>query len=522
MHRTAHLIALLPLVAGCAVLTDPEPDPARGQLQPDITEDVSTTAPASQLMLPARPERTAGPEGTDAWRLTKPALQGQIAGYPDRVGGTPGTLVGLRVSTPARSFRVRAFRIGAYPGGGLLVWRSAAVPGRVQGDRVLEPYATRTVVAPWRDSLRVDTTGWEPGAYLLQMTTDAGWQAVAPYFVTSPSVRGRVVLVAAVNTWQAYNEWGGYSLYHGPDGDRRAWAVSFDRPYAGAGMTELPFTVAPVVRQAEATGVPLAYLTSIDLHRRPDALDGAAGFVSTGHDEYWTPRMRSTVEHGLDSGTNLAFLGANAMYWRVRLSSPSAAGEPRTMVGYRHDAALDPMTAMDPRQVTGRYRDPPAPDPEHSLIGMLYECYPVDAPYRVVDARWWGFEGTGVRDGSTFPHLVGNEADRVYPVAGTPRTLQVLSHSEYTCGGVPTSAQSTYYTHSSGAGVVSVGTLRWTCALTGSCFGMTMTAGTTRFVQAVTRNLVREFALGPVGLRHPSKPNVDRFPLPSENQVPAS
>ena len=48
---------------------------------------------------------------------------------------------------------------------------------------------------------------------------------------TVPELTGRVVLVAPVNTWQAYNQWGGYSLYHGPSGDRRAWAVSFDRPY---------------------------------------------------------------------------------------------------------------------------------------------------------------------------------------------------------------------------------------------------------------------------------------------------
>ena len=147
---------------------------------------------------------------------------------------------------------------------------------------------------------------------------------------------------------------------------------------------------------------------------------------------------------------------------------------------------------------------------------------PVDAPYRVVAPDWWGFDGTGVRTGSEFPHLVGDEADGVYPVPGTPHPLQVLSHVEYTCGGVPTSAQSVYYTHASGAGVVNVGTLRWTCALLGSCFGQPMTAGTVRFVSIVTRNVVREFARGPVGLRHPARPNVDRFDLAPVNEVPAS
>ena len=43
-----------------------------------------------------------------------------------------------------------------------------------------------------------------------------------PYVVTSESAEGTVALVAPVTTWQAYNEWGGYSLYDGADGDRRA------------------------------------------------------------------------------------------------------------------------------------------------------------------------------------------------------------------------------------------------------------------------------------------------------------
>ena len=55
-----------------------------------------------------------------------------------------------------------------------------------------------------------------------------------PYVVTSPSAEGTVALVAPITTWQAYNEWGGYSLYAGANGDSRSHAVSFDRPYNGA------------------------------------------------------------------------------------------------------------------------------------------------------------------------------------------------------------------------------------------------------------------------------------------------
>ena len=133
-----------------------------------------------------------------------------------------------------------------------------------------------------------------------------------------------------------------------------------------------------------------------------------------------------------------------------------------------------------------------------------------------------GLPGHRRPGGSSFPRLVGDEADRVYPVPGTPRPLQVLSDVSYSCGGAPTSAQSTYYVHRSGAGVFATGTLRWTCALTGGCFGVRMEPRTVRFVRLVTRTVIEQFARGPLGRRFPARDNVDRFDLPPVNTVPAS
>jgi hypothetical protein len=326
-------------------------------------------------------------------------------------------------------------------------------------------------------------------------------------------------VVAPVATWQAYNEWGGYSLYAGPSGDRRAWRVSFDRPYLGGGMGELGFGLSPVVIAAERTGVPLAYLTDLDLHEDRHALDGAEGYLSAGHDEYWTPAMRATVERARDRGTDLAFLAANTMYWRIRLE-PSPLGTNREMVGYRSDAWADPEP--DPDRVTGRFRDPPAARSERSLVGMEYECFPVDADLEVTTPRWWGFAGTGVRAGTTFPRLVGDEADRVYPGGGTPHPLQVLADTSYSCRGVTTSGQTTWYTTRSGAGVFASGTLRWTCSLTRDCFGIPVSARTRAFVTRVTQNLVTGFAAGRAGERHPAVDNVEELDLPATNSVSAS
>ena len=479
---------------------------------------------AAQVAGAPGPDVSAPPSwtltGTERWRLRHPARDGQLAGFTTRASAPPGVPVDLRVSTTARTYRVTAYRIGWYRGGtGLEVWRSGLLRGHEQAGPQFADLERRTVVAPWRRTSLVDTGAWSPGVYVFELST-ARWEAHVPYVVRSPSVAGRVVLVAPVTTWQAYNDWGGYSLYAGPAGDRRSWAVSFDRPYPAPGSGELMFGVVPVVLAAERARVPVAYLTNLDLHTRRQPLRGARAYVSMGHDEYWTSRMRRVVERARGDGVNLAFLGANTMYWRIRLQG--GRHEPaRVVVGYRTDAHLD--TRAGPRRRTGLFRDGPGPRAgEHALTGLQYECFPVDAPYRVVSPGWWGFAGTGVRRGDTFPHLVGIEADRVYPVPTTPRPLQVLSHVEYSCGGVHTSAQSAYYSHRSGAGVFNAGTLRWTCALGDRCRPHELGPRTRRFVRQVTVNVLHAFARGPAGAASPAVDNVHLFSLSSRNAVPAS
>ena len=459
--------------------------------------------------------------GTRSWRLRRPALAGQVAGFATRVSGPPGRPVGLAVSTSSSAFRVTAYRIGAYRGGdGLRVWRSRWVPGTTQPGPRLSPARTRTVVAPWHRSLTVPTRGWAPGFYLFDLTTRDGWQAQVPYVVRSVSTAGRVVLMAPTATWQAYDDWGGYDLYHGSGGDRRSWAVSYHRPYPAPGAGEMRFGVVPFVTVAERAGVPLAYLADVDLDTDPGALAGARAFVSIGHDEYWTRTRWDAVRRAREAGTNLAFFGADTAYWKIRLAPSGRAA--RTVVGYRTDAGLDPLRTTDPRDATGAFRDDPTTGRESTLTGVQYECFPVDTAYRVTSPRWWGFRGTHVRAGTTFPHLVGVEADRVYPLPSTPRPLQVLSSADYDCDGVPTSTQSVYYTARSGAGVFTAGTLRWTCALVGRCRPYDLGDRTRRFARMVTLRVLRVFAAGPAGRRHPAHDDLGRFALSPVNTVPAS
>lgn len=472
--------------------------------EPKISESAPGEAPT-----------TPRPHVSDKWRLSKPSMAREIEAYTTQVSGTPGTRVGLKVSTGDRSFRVAAWRMGAYDegaGDGMRVWRSRWLPGKRQSEATFSSYDTRTIVARWRNNLTVDTTGWQPGFYLFKLKTRSGWQRHVPYVVSSPSAAGTIALVAPFTTYQAYNQWGGYSLYDGPDGDRRSWSVSFDRPWWGfGGVNDFRRSAIPLVVLAERLGLSLSYLANVDLQSRPGVLVGARGYVSLGHDEYWTPAMRERVLAARDAGTNLAFLGANTMYWRIRLQGDR-------MVGYRSDAHLDPLRDKAPEQATSRFRDAPSAKPENDLVGMLYECYPVSTAYRVVTPQWWGFRGTGVRYGDEFAHLVGPESDRVYPNDRTPRPMQVLSHAAFDCGGTTTSTQSVYYTTPQGTAVFSAGTLNWVCALVDRC-DRPLGRATGRFVRIVSSNLLRVFSRGPAGLRRPAHDNVDEFDLPLVNNV---
>ena len=509
------------LVAGCG-----------GTREPVGEASASTSAPTQGPRLPAGPRATdsADPgatrpagvqKGTGDWRIRQPA-EGRIEAFTAVSSGPPGTRVGVKVSTSAGSYRVTAYRIGAYKGGwGSQVWQSEPLRGRLQPEAVFAPAETRTVVAPWSEDLTIDTTGWMPGYHVIKLRTGTGFETQVPYVVSSPSAAGTVALVAPITTWQAYNQWGGYSLYHGPDGDRRSWAVSFDRPYQGAvGANDYRLAALPIVLRAEQLGIPLSYFTNVDLDQRPELLAGARGYASLGHDEYWTTGMRRAVTRARDAGTNLAFFGANTMYWRIRLEDRDT-GPARLVVGYRDDAHVDPLREERPADATSRFRDAPVPRPEHELIGMQYECFPVDADYVVVSPRWWGFAGTGVGYGDRLEGLVGPEADRVYPDRLLPHPLQVLAHTPYDCRGVATTAQSVYYTTPSGAGVFTAGTLRWGCAMIDGC-DRPIDDRVGRFVSTVTGTVLKEFAAGPVGERHPARENLDDFDLPLVNSVSAS
>jgi hypothetical protein len=432
------------------------------------------------------------------------------------------------VNTVAPQFTATAFRIGFYGGAnGRQVWKSAPQPGKAQPAPTLEPGVNK-VGTQWQPSLTVPTTGWPEGDYLIRLDAAGGSAAgvpgarLVPITVKSTSGTGKVVIVNAVTTWQAYNVYGGYSLYQGPppknDYATRARIVSFDRPYDTTGadrfQTYEQSSVIFAEKLAAEHGLALAYATDVDLQDNPGLFQGAKAIITLGHDEYWSTQMRGTATQARDSGTNIAFLGANAVFRHIRFGD-TPLGKDRLEIGYK-DASEDPIHVTDPSEATQDWRYPPDPRPENVLTGDFYECFPGDADYVVYDPASWLLAGTGATKGERLKGLVGVEYDRVVSDPTTPHPIEALSHSPLTCRGKSSFSDSAYYTVPSGAGVFATGTMRWNCALTDGGCSNVLDPAAHKYAQKVTANMLLAFAAGPAGKNHPAADNTASLkPAPS-------
>lgn len=462
-------------------------------------------ASASVLLDPQAVRVENARPGAD-WLVHRADRTGAVAGYASSDSVRPGESVELHLHSTRGPLRVEGFRIGWYGGTeGRRVFDRGGVRVAPTGPPVMVAAATRTVAAGWPVTLRVPTGGWLPGDYLFRLTDPTGVQSWVPETVRSSSAVGAVVLLNATTTWQAYNAWGGWSLYHGPRGGyaTRAFAVSTQRPYDfGAGGGDFVGDERPLVALAEQLDLPLAYETSTSLDADPQLLDGARAVISLGHDEYWSTRMRNAVEGARSHGTNVAFLGANAVYRHVRfVADPNRAD--RLEVDYKDGS--DPIRALDPSEVTTQWRSAHPARPESVLTGAYYQCNGVKGDLTAVDDTSWLTRGL-VAVGQRLPGMLGDEYDQVVRGVPEPGPLEVLFHSPLTCRGRRGAADAVYYSTPTGAGGFDAGTSSFVCALAAQC---AQPAGNTpanaRLVHALLTRLLRAFAAGPAGRAHPAR-----------------
>jgi hypothetical protein len=465
---------------------------------PSTTRQPVTTTTSPPPSIAAENARA----GTPGWTVQHASTSGQIEGYADRVSAQIGDTVTLYVTSSAPSWTATAYRMGWY--GGLLareVWQSGPQRGVVQAAPARDP-ATNMISTRWAPSLAVPiTTAWTPGDYLFKLTASSGRDSYVPLTVRDDGSHAPILVVNSVTTWQAYNLWGGYSLYSGPGGSRSE-VVSFDRPYRlGDGSGDFLGNEERFVKLVEKEGLDVTYTTDVDLAERPALLLNHKVIVSLGHDEYYSLAMRAAVTSARDHGVNLIYLGANAVYRHIRLQ-PSALGPDREEINYRV-ARLDPLDGKDDADVTVQWREPPTNAPESTLLGEMYQCNPVHADMVVTDPTAWVFAGTGLTVGQHLPGLVGSEYDHYSPADPQPpgSGVQLMAQSPLTCRRVASTADFTYYVAPSGGGVIDVGTNLWVPDILSDSdpdLGAT--------VAHITLTMLQSASAGPLGTQHPARP----------------
>ncbi len=453
--------------------------------------------------------------GTTTWKLPKPTKSHEIEGYADQVSIDIGGHVALYVSTPAPTFTAVAFRMGYYGGTqARQVWASPATPGRSQASCPVTS-GIQMVQCQWVDPLAVQTTAkdWPPGDYLFKLESSDGFGSYIPLTIRDDASHAAYLINNSVTTWEAYNQYGSYSLYAGPSPGgqslaARSHVVSFDRPYDfGVGTGDFVNQELRMASITESLGLDVSYTTDVDLHANAARLTQHRVFLSLGHDEYYSLAMRDGLQAARDAGVNLVFMGANAVYRHIRLQ-PSPLGPNRQEIDYR-DASLDPLTATDPADSTpAAWRSPPNNRPESSLLGEMWRCNPVSADMVITDPGNWMLAGTGLNAGDHLRDVIGTEYDSFRAADPGPGNVEIVAHSPVNCVGRSDYADLTYYTASSGAGVIDTGSILFIGSV-----DVVPTPGTPAVqVTQITKNILASFGLGPAGRQHPSMPNTASLP----------
>ena len=394
----------------------------------------------------------------------------QIEGYANRVSAAAGESVDVMLNVDsAHDATWQLYRLGWYGGAGARKLSEGAVQVSPQA-ACPEDVTTGLIRCAWAKALTVTIPpDAVSGLFVVRVVRSDNYGALVPVVVrdTRPA---DLYFQSSVSTWQAYNKWGGESLYDDDDNlpGHKGTVVSFDRPYQGDfGAGHLLRWEIFMARFLERTGYDVSYTTNLDVSREGQAaLVRRGAFLSVGHDEYWTGAERDAVEGARDAGVPLYFFGANAAYWKIRTSAPGGDGNPRVISCYKQHPELDPMAGTPDR--TGRFRDANIGRPEESLVGTMYEGWMLFGhPWVVAGAQHPLFEGTGLQDGDTLPQLVGYEYDRTF-VGGTPGPATVVSRSPVVdAEGRPGFSEATVYTAPSGALVFGAGSIYWSLGVSG-------------------------------------------------------
>ena len=363
--------------------------------------------------------------GTRDWMLTNtrvdPATKYRcpwIEGYCSQTSVKAGEKISFHVSTnPASSFQIDIYRMGFYGGaGGRRVQSLGPFSGQVQPDPPIGPNRLRQ--CQWEPCHTMTIPrDWLSGVYLGKLTAEREKLQSYLIFIVRDDRKADFIFQCSDTTWQAYNRWPSqFSLY---DDGEKVWYwgpdvhISFDRPYGkycqildaplSTGSGEWFLWEFPLAYWMESQGYDVTYISNLDLHRDPRSLRRAKGFLSVGHDEYYSIEMFNNLKAAIKEGLNVAFLSGNSVCGRIEFKDSH----------HRVFTRADRFGPLDPREIEDfpeMKRFPWSSPNENTLMGAR-SVYPVTggADWTCVRPDHWVFEGTGMKEGDGIPGLVGWE-----------------------------------------------------------------------------------------------------------------
>ena len=437
--------------------------------------------------------------GTTAWKITNLAMNNEIAGYGDATSINRGQTLNLKISlAQAGQYNLDVYRLGYYGGrGGRLVFSVSRLSGVTQAKPTMTNSSTNLVECKWHTSYTLQTcSDWTTGLYLAKLTDSrTGKQTHVPFVVRDDNRPADLGFQDAVTTAQVYNNYGGYSVYDDNSIDRRrAYQVSFDRPYAAANLgwtntdgyncNNMLAWEYNMTRWLESQGYDVIYYTNLDVSTNPLQLHSQKIFLSVGHDEYWSMEERDRVQQARDNGINLAFFSANTAYWQVRFE-PSSSGQANRVMSIYKDtsgigmgASIDPIAQTNSLAATTLFRSLEVNRPENALLGVgyvsdhgnIYGGY----DFVVSNACDPYYANTRLKNGDKLRGLVGYEWDALLDNGFTPPGLVVLSQSRVQANSIlpplppetnPNISNAVRYTAESGAKVFATGSIQWVWGL---------------------------------------------------------
>jgi hypothetical protein len=396
----------------------------------DTTESTRSKGRRASLRASDLVRRENQRPGTSDWMLTKtriaPATKYRcpwIEGYCSRTSVRAGEALSVFVSTnPASEFTLDIYRTGFYGGaGGRQVSSLGPFKGKVQPDPAIGKKRLRE--CQWEPSTTITIPrDWVSGVYVGKLTAAReGWQSYV-VFIVRDDRPADIIFQCSDITWQAYNRWPDqFALYD--DGKERWWCgagvdVSFDRPYGkycqivkaplSTGSGEWFLWEFPLAYWMEAQGYDVTYISNLDTHSDPAGLRRAKGFISVGHDEYYSLEMYHNLKGAIAGGLNVAFLSGNTCCGVID-PRPSSTGAPHRVYG-RTDY-FGPRDAGMVKRFPSMGGLPYNSPEERMLLGARSNSPPCvgGADWTCTQPDHWLYEGTEMKKGDRIPGLIGWE-----------------------------------------------------------------------------------------------------------------